>query len=83
MLNGKSINDALDYATNMTWNTATFSDSVFYNGFTLNSGKNGKMVIYGDGNLKIGSATSTPPLPNAPPKPQQGNGGGDPWACPK
>ncbi|MFP3984965.1 MAG: hypothetical protein ACLFU9_03230 [Candidatus Bathyarchaeia archaeon] len=73
MLNDKSINDALDYAAQNTWGVS-FADCIFYTGYTV-YGYDGKMVIYGDGNLEIGSATSTPSLPPPPPPPPSGGGG--------
>jgi hypothetical protein len=68
LISGVSINEALDWAADDTWlEVDSFSNCILYNGFTI-YGKNGKMVVYGDGNLEIGSAASTPPLPSRPPK---------------
>lgn len=65
-----SINDALDYAARSTWDPQNqsykFSDSPFYKGF--NASGEGKMVVYGDGNLEKGSASSTPPVSPPPPR---------------
>ena len=68
---GCSINAALDEAAFKVWNVDSFSDSVFCNGFVA-GGVNTSMVVYGDGNLEIGAAVSTPSLPSPPPEPGGG-----------
>jgi hypothetical protein len=66
MISGKSINQALDYAASHTWGqNYNFSNCIYRTGYTLD-GEAGHMVVYGDGTLEIGSATSTPPLPSPP-----------------
>ena len=73
LLDGFSIIESLDLAARYTWDRYNpnyhFSDSVFYQGYLV-EGENGKMEVYGDGNLEIGSASSTPPLPPPPNPPR-------------
>lgn len=82
MLIGESINDALDYAARAVFNhpenlTYKFSDCAFYHGYTYEGGSGGgKMVVYGDGSLEIGTASSTPPVPDIP---NPGGGGQCPY----
>jgi len=71
---GASINSALNYAAFKVWNVPYFSDCIFYTGFTLDN-ETSRMVLYGDGNLQLGSAASLPPPPTAPPSPRPPGGG--------
>ncbi|MDH5771236.1 MAG: hypothetical protein OEZ25_08120, partial [Candidatus Bathyarchaeota archaeon] len=70
----KTVNQALDYASQTIWGV-NFDECVFYTGIP----DCGRMVVYGDGNLKIGSSVSPPSLPSPPSRPRPPGGGG---GCP-
>jgi hypothetical protein len=67
---GVSINDALDYAAYQVWGATSFADCIYDDGYTL-EGDFGRMRVYGDGSLQIGSSAYNPPLP---PPPNVGGG---------
>jgi len=73
LLDGKSIIQGLDWAARKTWNPTNgsylFSDSPLYNGY-YDGEDFMQMKVYGDGNLEIGSACSTPSLPSPPSAPR-------------
>ena len=60
----KTINQALDYASQKLWQV-NFGESTIHTGIP----ELGQMVVYGDGNLKIGSWVLPPSLPLPPAKP--------------
>jgi hypothetical protein len=70
----KTVNQALDYASQTIWGV-NFDECVFYTGIP----DCGRMVVYGDGNLKIGSSVSPPSLPSPPSRPHPPGGGGCPF----
>ena len=57
----KTINEALDYASRKMWHV-DFDESILYNGLP----GYGNMVVYGDGNLKVGKSVTAPTLPSVP-----------------
>jgi len=69
LMNNASINEALDEAARNVWFDGDpnkyFSDCPFYNGFTIGNDY-GRMVVYGDGNIKICDPPPKPPPPPAP-----------------
>jgi len=67
MQSGYSVNSTLDYAARQTWGVGfSFANCVYRTGFMIGNDA-GKMGVYGDGGLMIGSAGyELPPVPPPP-----------------